>query len=60
VEIIAIKADEHVSRRICMRLTRRCDGVEWESVFSEAKESDNSKGLTDVEGECDNICRRLL
>jgi len=25
MEIIAMEADEHVSRRSCMRVTRRCD-----------------------------------
>jgi len=27
MKIMAVEADDHVSRRICMRVTRGCDGV---------------------------------
>ena len=49
MKIIAMEADEHVSRRICMRVTRGYGGVGWEIAFSEARESNIiRKSLTEV------------
>jgi len=59
MQIIAMEADEYVLRRICMRVTRGCDGVAWEIASTEARESDIiGKVLTDMGGECVSISWR--
>jgi len=47
------EADEHVSRTICMRVTRECDDVDEKlPLVKRGNRVSSKKGLTGIGGEC--------